>query len=115
MRLQLNPKELGAIEVEMTSGPQGVQVTFFAEQAGTGRLLEAGLNHLRDSLADSGVQLSGLNISQHNSSGQKGGDFDQETVLARRPERAAMPAETRQETVRAERVIGQAGEVDYRI
>lgn len=115
MRLQLNPKELGAIEVEMTSGPQGVQVTFFAEQAGTGRLLEAGLNHLRDSLADSGVQLSGLNISQHNSSGQKGGDFDQETVLARRPEREAMPAETRQETVRAERVIGQAGEVDYRI
>lgn len=115
MRLQLNPKELGAIDVEMVSGPRGVQVTFFAEQAGTGKLLEAGLNHLRDSLVDSGVQLSGLNISQHNSSGQKGGDFNQETVLARHPEREAAPTETRQEPVRAERIIGQTSEVDYRI
>jgi flagellar hook-length control protein FliK len=52
-------------------------VTFFAEQASTGKLLETQLDQLRNSLLDSGVHLSGLDIGQHGQSGQKGGSFEQ--------------------------------------
>ncbi|NOH01764.1 MAG: hypothetical protein HND47_07295 [Chloroflexi bacterium] len=115
MRLQLHPKELGAIDVEMVGRPQGVQVTFFVEQAETGKLLESGMKQLRDSLVDSGVQLSGLNISQHSSYGQKGGTFSQETEFVPRPPREFMPDEPGQEPPRAGQLAGQTGEVDYRI
>lgn len=116
MHLQLNPKDLGAIDVEMVSSSQGVHVTFFAEQAGTGKLLESQLTQLRDSLVDSGVQLSGLNISQHHQSGQKGGSFNQENNFARYAEREFTQTDNdHKETARVEPVIGQTGEVDYRI
>jgi flagellar hook-length control protein FliK len=116
MHLQLNPKDLGAIDVEMVNSSQGVHVTFFAEQAGTGKLLESQLTQLRDSLVDSGVQLSGLNISQHNQSGQKGGSFNQENNFARYPEREFTQTETNhKETARTEKIVGQTSEVDYRI
>jgi len=115
MRLQLNPKELGAIEVDMVSSPQGLHVTFFAEQASTGRLLETQLNQLRDSLVNSGVQVSGLNIGQHNTQGQKGGGFSQESNAAPWPneifvEESQMNAT---ETNATERRFGQSSEVDY--
>lgn len=114
MRLQLNPQELGGIEVELVSSSHGVQVTFFAEQASTGRLLETQLNQLRDSLVDSGVQLSGLNIGHHNMQGQKGGTFSQDTNFAPFTQQGFV--ESHEEDVpRAERRIGQSSEVDYRI
>lgn len=114
MHLQLNPKELGAIEVDMVSSSQGVQVTFFAEQASTGRLLETQLNQLRDSLIDAGVQLSGLNIGQHNSQGQKGGAFSQEPNLAPFTQQHFGDRKL-DDAPTTERSIGQSGEVDYRV
>ena len=116
MRLQLNPKELGGIEVEMVSSSQGVQVTFFAEQASTGKLLETGLTQLRESLVNSGVQLSGLNISQHGQPDQKGGAFDQNTNFAQYSQRETQQGETiAKETPRVQRSLGQTSEVDYLI
>jgi hypothetical protein len=117
MHLQLNPKDLGAIDVEMVSSSQGVHVTFFAEQAGTGKLLESQLTQLRDSLVDSGVQLSGLNISQHDQSGQKGGSFNQDANFVRYLEREVTQTETLvEEPVRTKGITGQtSGEIDYRI
>jgi flagellar hook-length control protein FliK len=117
MRLQLNPQELGAIEVEMVSGSRGIQVTFFAEQASTGRLLETQLNQLRDSLVDSGVQLSGLNIGQHNTHGQKGGTFSQQPDAAPWPNEIFVEESRTMgtETYTSERRFGQSSEVDYRI
>lgn len=114
MHLQLNPGELGAIEVDMVSSAQGMQVTIFAEHASTGRLLETQLNQLRDSLVDSGVQLSGLNIGQHNTQGQKGGAFSQESNLG---SFAPMNfAESKvSETPTVEQTFGPPSEVDYRI
>jgi flagellar hook-length control protein FliK len=114
MHLQLNPKELGAIEVDMVSSSQGVQVTFFAEQASTGRLLETQLNQLRDSLIDSGVQLSGLNIGNNNTQGQKGGLFGQDTNFAPFTQQSLVENEV-DEVPKMERNIRQASEVDYRI
>lgn len=117
MHLELNPKELGAIKVDMVSNAQGVQVTFFAEQASTGRLLETQLNQLRDSLIDSGVQLSGLNIGQYNTQGQKGGTFSQESNLAPWPNEIFVE-ESRsniKENPTSGLRFGKSSEVDYRI
>ena len=116
MHLQLNPEQLGAIEVEMVKDSQGVSVTFFAEQASTGKLLETQFSQLRQSLADSGVQLSGLNISQHSHSGQEGGFLQQNTNFAQNSQHETLQREVNtKESARAERVTGQMSEVDYLI
>jgi flagellar hook-length control protein FliK len=116
MRLQLNPEELGAIEVEMIRDSQGVSVTFFAEQASTGKLLETQLGQLRQSLVDSGVQLSGLNIDQHGHTGQEGGFQHQNTNFAQTSQHESFHTEvSTKERPRAEQVTGQTSEVDYRI
>jgi flagellar hook-length control protein FliK len=70
LRIQLSPQDLGAIDIRLVSSPAGVSMTVIAEQASTGRLLETQINQLRQTLADAGVQLSNLNISQHNQSNQ---------------------------------------------
>ena len=64
MRLQLNPQELGSIDVRLVSNPQGVGVTVYADQASTGRLLEMQIDQLRTALQDAGVQIAHLNVFQ---------------------------------------------------
>lgn len=64
LNIQLNPKELGGIELHLVSSAHGVSVTMIAEQASTGRMLEDKSSQLRQSLADSGVHLSALGIRQ---------------------------------------------------
>jgi flagellar hook-length control protein FliK len=116
MHLQLNPEALGAIDVDVVRDATGVQVTFFVEQAGTGKLLESQLSQLRQSLADSGVQLSGLNIGQNSYTGQEGGFHHQSTSFAPHTQREAFQSKNvPQESSRAERVTGQTSEVDYLI
>jgi hypothetical protein len=116
MRLQLSPRELGAIDVQMVSDSQGVHVTFFAEQASTGKLLETQLDQLRISLLDSGVHLSGLDIGQHNQSGQKGGSFDQSPNFTRDFSRNFPDAQTvSQEKPSLERSLGRSTDIDYLI
>ena len=116
MNLQLNPQELGQIDVEMVSTSQGVRVTFFAEQSNTGKLLETQLNQLRESLIDSGVQLLGLNISQHGLSDQKGGFFSQDkNFIPSSQGDIAWIDPNIKETPPIKRSPGQLGEVDYRI
>ena len=116
MHLQLNPEMLGAIDVDVIRDAQGVNVTFFAEQASTGKLLETQLSQLRQSLLDSGVQLSGLNIGQHSHSGQEGAFQHQNTNFAQTSQRETLPREVNTpESPRAERVAGQMSEIDYLI
>jgi flagellar hook-length control protein FliK len=116
MHVQLNPDILGVIEVEMVRDAQGVSVTFFAEQASTGKLLETQLSQLRQSLVDSGVQLLGLNIGQHSHTGQEGGFQHQNMNFAQTSQHATVQREVHtQESPRAERMTGQMSEVDYLI
>jgi flagellar hook-length control protein FliK len=116
MHVQLTPDVLGAIEVEMVRDAHGVSVTFFAEQASTGKLLETQLSQLRQSLVDSGVQLAGLNIGQQSHTGQEGGFQHQNMSFAQTPQRETFHREVRtQERPRAERMTGQTSEVDYLI
>lgn len=75
IRLQLHPHDLGAIDVRLVSTPHGVGVTVFADQAGTGRLLETQIDQLRQSLNNAGVQLAHLNINPQAQSGHQGNAF----------------------------------------
>jgi flagellar hook-length control protein FliK len=116
MHLQLNPKELGTIDVQMVSGPQGVTVTFSAEQPATGRLLESQLGQLHQSLAEAGVKIAGLNIGQHGQPRQEGGFLNQTPQFTHPPRHDDAPKGANvQETRRSARGIGRAGEVDYLI
>jgi hypothetical protein len=117
MSLQLNPKELGAIEVQMVRNTQGVSVTFFTEQASTGQLLESQMSNLRQSLKDAGVQLIGLNISQHDQPKQEGGFFRQDPQFNQTSQRNAFQTETASmERELPERIGGLlSNEVDYLI
>jgi hypothetical protein len=116
MHLQLNPKELGVIDVQMVSGPQGVSVTFSAEQPATGRLLETQLSQLHQALTDAGVQISGLNIGQHGQPRQEGGFLNQNSQFAQPTQQDASRKEADiQEPRRPVRVTGASGEVDYLI
>jgi len=120
MHLQLHPRELGAIDVQMVKSAQGISVTFFAEQASTGRLLEAQMDQLRQALTDSGIQLSNLNIGQHGQPGQQGGSFKQASQFSQyaNANRGADQNETEMEDknkLQTERIGGQLQGVDYRI
>ncbi|MEW6504100.1 MAG: flagellar hook-length control protein FliK [Chloroflexota bacterium] len=75
LRVQLHPQELGGIDIRFASSSQGVHVTVYAEQASTGRLLEAQLNQLRQSLSEAGVTLAQLNIHHESPSHQPHSGF----------------------------------------
>ncbi|MEW6649639.1 MAG: flagellar hook-length control protein FliK [Chloroflexota bacterium] len=75
LRVQLHPQELGGIDIRFASNSQGISVTVFAEQASTGRLLEAQLNQLRQALNEAGVNLTQLNIHHQSQSHHQQGTF----------------------------------------
>jgi flagellar hook-length control protein FliK len=116
MRLLLNPKELGEIEVRMIRNTEGVSVTFFAEQANTARMLETQMNQLRQSLKDAGVQLTDLNFSQHDQPKQEGGFLRQGPQFNQYLSSVAPQTEIVNKVLeRPERIDGLLNEVDYLI
>lgn len=116
MHLQLNPKDLGSIDVQMVKSAQGVNVTFVTEQASTGQLLETQINQLRQSLKDAGLQLTGLNINQHDQPKQEGGFFKQGPHFGEYSQRHTPQLETTtSDRGRPERIGGSSNEIDYLI
>lgn len=71
MRVQLYPQDLGKVEIVVTNKNGSTEVTLFADQPGTSRLLESDLSRLRQTLIDSGVQLSNLLVGQQHHSNQQ--------------------------------------------
>ena len=113
--LQLDPGELGKIEVQMTHSAQGVSVSFITEQASTGQLIESQVNQLRQSLKEAGVQLANLNISQQHQSNQEGGAFRQGQPFMQNPRRDVPQTEPVEERMRPQRIGSLTGEIDYLI
>jgi flagellar hook-length control protein FliK len=117
LRMQLRPAELGAIDIRLHTTGQGVNVTVLTEQASTGRLLEAQLSQLRQSLADAGVQLAHVNIGQ-GAPGQHNGGFDQQSP---RPDHSLAHESTGENGERkasalpVRPLLGATGGIDYRI
>ena len=56
-RLQLNPRELGPVEVRLSVGDGAAQVSFSAQHAGTAAAVQQSLPQLRDLLAQQGLHL----------------------------------------------------------
>jgi flagellar hook-length control protein FliK len=109
IRMNLNPETLGAIEVQMTHSAQGISVSFITEQSSTGQLLESQVSQLRQSLKDAGVQLTNLNISQHQHSNQEGGGFKQSQQFVQTSQRGVPQVD---EAIQPQRV-GLTSEIDY--
>jgi flagellar hook-length control protein FliK len=63
MRLQLNPESLGRIELQVTSNAAGTQVRIITDLPVTGSLIERHIHELRDSLTQSGLNVSELSVN----------------------------------------------------
>jgi flagellar hook-length control protein FliK len=79
LRMQLNPRELGAIDVHLVTIGQTLSVTLTADKAATGSLLEKQLEDLRANLANAGVHQVTVNVGHQATSGQQGNNFNSET------------------------------------
>ncbi len=66
VHLQLNPPELGSLEIQIQVEGSEVQAWVHAEHDFTRRVLEQSLQQLRDQLASRGLQLSGFSIATGN-------------------------------------------------
>lgn len=119
LRMQLNPADLGAIDIRLASSAGAVSVQVYAEQAQTGRMLEAQLNQLRQTLADAGVQLTQLNVhyggaGAFTQAGQpRQGGFQGGTSARAIGREASLPAA--EEGLEILSPARGAGGVDYRI
>lgn len=63
-RLQLNPRELGPIEVRIGVSDGAAQLSFSAQHAGTAAAVQQSLPQLRELLAQQGLQLGQADVSQ---------------------------------------------------
>lgn len=72
LHLQLNPQDLGTIDIHFSSDEKGVGITIMTEHASTGRLLESQIDTLRQSLNDAGLNLSHIDFGMKGQSGQNG-------------------------------------------
>ena len=63
-RLQLNPRDLGPIEVRLGVSDGAAQLSFSAQHAGTAAAVQQSLPQLREMLAQQGLQLGQAEVSQ---------------------------------------------------
>ena len=62
-QLQVNPPNMGPVDITLKMGPDGAQLSFVAAVPETRQALEDGLARLSTMLADNGIQLSEANVS----------------------------------------------------
>ena len=110
LRIELRPEHLGAIEIELTQGPEGLQIAIATQHAQTGKLLEEQMANLRQALAQSGIQLSQLDIHQQSAGRGWQNPHQSETWQPR----SAAPKETPAEEINALQAV-HTSEIDYRV
>ena len=84
-RLQLNPRELGPVEVRLSVGDGAAQVNFSTQHAGTAAAVQQSLPQLRDLLAQQGLQLGQATVS-HQPAGDGQAAQQQTQTSASRPD-----------------------------
>jgi len=77
--LHLHPAELGSIEIKIVTEDQLARISFITSSAAARDIIEESLPKLRDSLADSGLELDQSDISQKEN-GDKPARQDQQTL-----------------------------------
>jgi hypothetical protein len=68
LRIQLQPFDLGQLEIQLKVQGDQLNLTFMAQQASTKELLESYLPNLRQLLGDSGLQLGDVDVRQQEQS-----------------------------------------------
>jgi flagellar hook-length control protein FliK len=75
LRMQLNPPDLGRVDLRLTSTSEGVRVAITADSASTGKLLERNLEDLKQALSNAGVTVLGLSVGQGNTAQQNANHY----------------------------------------
>ena len=73
LNLKLRPESLGSIDIEMRMNAGQLNAQFTAHQAATRDLISDGLNRLKDTLAQMGMNVAQMNVNGGRSQ-QRGGD-----------------------------------------
>lgn len=63
--LQLNPADLGPLQVELKVIEQSAQLQFISGQAAVRSAVEQAIPQLRDALAEQGIDLGDVNVGEH--------------------------------------------------
>lgn len=80
--LQLNPANLGPVEVKVAMHDEKVHVTFIAQHAATRDALEQALPRLRDSFIENGLEFADADVLQHDFEQADNSQADKESVNA---------------------------------
>jgi flagellar hook-length control protein FliK len=113
LRIQLEPENMGRIDVRLVSGNDGVHVVMTAENANTSRLLESQLSNLRNNLSAAGIQLGGMSVGSQGAQNHFAGqNFANPVFMAASLSSALGRDETVTET--RQRVVATASGLDWR-
>lgn len=63
--LNIQPEELGQVNVRLTTGTDGLKVIISADRSSTGELLENSIRQLQDKLAASGIEVGEMSIGYY--------------------------------------------------
>jgi flagellar hook-length control protein FliK len=98
IHIQIQPENMGRINVRLVSNSDGMQVILTTESAATGKLLENNLSQLQKSLSEAGLTVSGLSVNSQGLQGQFSNSFQEQKSFptqrfVNRTTVAAMPVE----------------------
>ena len=79
IKIQLQPENLGKVDVRIVRGNDGMQLYFTSDTPSTTRMLQASLNQLHQSLMEAGVKVGNMSVSYQGNQGQQqnNGQFQQ--------------------------------------
>ncbi len=118
VRIQLQPENMGKIDIRLSSDASGLGVTIMAEHASTRRLLESQTDILRQSLENAGLHLSHMNFGMKGQEGQSERPFyqnDQSQTSRNWFQKPWRESETGKYTEAPQRMTLQSTSIDYRI
>jgi flagellar hook-length control protein FliK len=70
MRIQIQPENMGKIDLRLVSNSDGMRIVMTTEIPATGKLLESHMDQLQRQLADAGVSISGMSVNSQGTQGQ---------------------------------------------
>jgi len=71
VKIQLQPENMGKVDVRIVRGSDGVQFYFTADTPTTTRALQSSLNQLHQSLVDAGVKVGNMSVAYQGQPGQQ--------------------------------------------
>lgn len=86
-RLNINPPELGPIEVRLSVQNDQTSIQFLSHHAATRDVIEDAFPRLREMMASNGINLGDVNVSEHSASDrqQAQADFQTRTLITDEP------------------------------